>query len=301
MRLAVAASPRVAIPTLERLLTSSHEVVAIISQPDAPAGRGRTLTPTPVSQWAIEKSLPLHRTDIAKDIAEICGSVDLLITIGFGVLLPESVLHAPRKGCINLHFSLLPAWRGAAPVQRSIEAGDSVTGVTVFQLDSGMDTGPIYLQKRFALDSDITSDELFIELGELGVEAVLETLSLIEEGVKPKAQSSVGATRALKLSKGEGEISWNSSSQSISSKIRAFTSSPGAWTRFRGETIKVEGPVPTDQRLKAGELAQSPEGLLVGTGDNALLISHVIPAGKSRMESSAWLRGARISEGEYFG
>ncbi|MFM6841595.1 MAG: methionyl-tRNA formyltransferase, partial [Candidatus Planktophila sp.] len=193
MRVAVAASPALAIPTLEALLASSHELVAVISQPDRPAGRGKVLTPTPVSEWALAHQVPLLRPDSKEEVATAVEGVECVVTIGYGVLIPESILAIPRHGFLNLHFSLLPRWRGAAPVQRSIEAGDAVTGITVFQLDAGMDTGPIYTVHRFALDNDITSDELFVELGDLGVGAVLETLAKIERGERPQPQSSIGA------------------------------------------------------------------------------------------------------------
>ena len=174
MRIAVAASPDVAIPTIEALRSSKFELVRIISQPDKPAGRGKVLTPTPVSQWALENGVELARPEGFEEIAQSVQDLDCVITIGYGVLLPEKVLEIPTHGFINLHFSLLPRWRGAAPVQRSIEARDAVSGVTVFQLDAGMDTGPIYSVHRFALDNDITSDELLVELGALGIEAILE-------------------------------------------------------------------------------------------------------------------------------
>jgi methionyl-tRNA formyltransferase len=213
VRLAIAASPEVAIPTLQALLKSGHELVRIISQPDRPAGRGKTLTPTAVSAWAIENGIELARPEVKEDVAKVVADVDCVVTIGYGVLIPESVLAIPPYGFLNLHFSLLPRWRGAAPVQRAIEAQDPVTGVTVFKLDAGMDTGPIYTVHRFALDSDITSDELFIELAELGVDAVSETLESISNGVKPQPQKNEGATRALKLSRDEAQIDWNQSAE----------------------------------------------------------------------------------------
>ena len=301
MRLAVAASPEVAIPTLEALLGSSHELVSVISQPDRPAGRGKVLTPTPVSEWALAHQLPLLRPDSKEEIAAAVEGVDCVVTIGYGVLLPESILSIPRHGFLNLHFSLLPRWRGAAPVQRSIEASDAVTGVTVFQLDAGMDTGPIYSMKRFALDSDITSDELLTELGLLGVEAVQESLIAIENGVRPTPQSSVGATRAKKISKDECEIDWKTEAKEISQKIRAFTSNPGAWTTFRGAVVKIDSIIISGEVFPAGTLHILNNQLLVGTGSTALAIGYLTPAGKSRMDAKSWLNGARISDGDFFG
>jgi methionyl-tRNA formyltransferase len=183
-------------------------------------------------------------------------------------------------------------------VQRAIEAQDSVTGVTVFQLDEGMDTGPIYTVHRFALDSDITSDELLKELGEVGVGALLETLEKIEQGVRPVAQSSQGATRALKLSRSEGEIDWSLSAEEISAKIRAFTSKPGAWTTFRGSSLKLSAPVISSLKLQPGEISLAEKRLYIGTGSTALEIENVTAQGKQEMKALAWANGVRLVAGD---
>ena len=297
----VAATPEVAIPTLEWLLTSEHELVSVITQPDRPAGRGRILKESAVSQWADDNGVLCVKPQTIQETAIAIDGADVLLTIGYGVLLPESVLTVPRHGCLNLHFSLLPRWRGAAPVQRAIEAGDPISGVTVFQLDEGMDTGPIFSMKRFALDSDITSDELFTELGLLGVEAVQDSLNAISNGVRPTPQSNVGVTRAKKISKDECEIDWKSEAKEISQKIRAFTSNPGAWTTFRGGVVKIDSVNISDEVLPAGTLHILNNQLFVGTGSTALAIGYLTPAGKSRMDAKSWLNGARISDGDFFG
>lgn len=201
MKIIVAATPDVAIPTLDWLLASEHQLVSVITQPDRPAGRGRSLKESVISEWARRHDVPCLKPESVAETASLLEGSDVLLTIGYGVLLPENLLSIPKHGCLNLHFSLLPRWRGAAPVQRAIEAGDSVSGVTVFQLDPGMDTGPIYSVKRFALDSDITSDELFTELGALGVEAVEDSLNAIKAGIRPEPQKNDGASRAMKISK----------------------------------------------------------------------------------------------------
>ena len=298
MRIAVAASPQVAIPTIEALVNSSHELIRIISQPDRPAGRGKVMTPTPVSQWALENDLELLRPSTTEEIAEAVEGLDCVVTIGYGVLLPENILSIPTRGFLNLHFSLLPRWRGAAPVQRAIEAGDSLTGVTVFQLDAGMDTGPIYTVHRYALDADITSDELLIELGEVGVGAVIEALDLVEKGVRPEPQDSNGATRALKLSRQEAHIDWNHEAKTVSAKIRAFTSNPGAWSNFRGSVIKISSPKMSDFILAPGELSFTDKKLFIGTATTALEIGLITSAGKSPIEASSWANGARLVDGE---
>lgn len=298
MRLAIAASPEVAIPTIEAIVQSDHTLIRIISQPDRPAGRGKLLTPTPVSQWAIDSHAELVRPSDLAQLASAVEDVDCVITIGYGVLITPDVLSIPRYGFLNLHFSLLPRWRGAAPVQRSIEAGDLVTGVTVFQLDEGMDTGPIYSVARFALDSDITSDELLAELGELGIEPVLDALSMAERGIRPTPQSSDGVSRARKLSKAEGEIDWRRGANEISAKIRAFTSNPGAWTSFRGAQLKIAAPIVSDITLSPGEIAILEKKVYIGTGTTALEIGTITAPGKTSMSAYAWANGARIAAGE---
>lgn len=301
MKIVVAATPDVAIPTLNWLITSEHQLLSVITQPDRPAGRGRTLKESVISEWARENDVPCFKPASVTETATLIEGADVLLTIGYGVLLPEELLSIPMHGCLNLHFSLLPRWRGAAPVQRAIEAGDSVSGVTVFQLDPGMDTGPIYSVKRFALDSDITSDELFSELGVLGVEAVEDSLNAIKAGIRPEPQKSDGATRAMKISKEECEINWNLDAQLISQKIRAFTSSPGAWTRFRGEVVKIDSVNISEETLQPGLLKVVNKELLVGTSSNAVSIGFLTPAGKSRMDAKSWLNGARLGDGELFG
>ena len=298
MQIAVAASPQVAIPTIEALRNSSHELVRVISQPDRPAGRGKVMTPTPVSQWALDHKVELLRPSSTEEIAQAVEGVDCVVTIGYGVLLPESLLKIPTRGFLNLHFSLLPRWRGAAPVQRAIEAGDFVSGVTVFQLDAGMDTGPIYTVHRYALDADITSDELLAELGEVGVGAVLEALDLVAKGARPQPQSSDGATRAHKLSRDEAHIDWNAEADKVSAKIRAFTSNPGAWTNFRGSVIKVASPKMSDVDLSPGEIAFRDKKLFIGTATTALEIGLITSAGKSAIQASSWANGARLVDGE---
>ena len=301
MKIVVAATPDVAIPTLNWLITSEHQLLSVITQPDRPAGRGRTLKESVISEWARENDVPCFKPASVTETATLIEGADVLLTIGYGVLLPEELLSIPMHGCLNLHFSLLPRWRGAAPVQRAIEAGDPVSGVTVFQLDPGMDTGPIYSVKRFALDSDITSDELFSELGALGVEAVEDSLNAIKAGIRPEPQKSDGATRAMKISKEEWEINWNLDAQLISQKIRAFTSSPGAWTRFRGEVVKIDSVSISEETLQPGLLKVVNKELLVGTSSNAVSIGFLTPAGKSRMDAKSWLNGARLGDGELFG
>ncbi len=301
MRICVAATPKVALPTLDFLLQSQHELVSVITQPDRPAGRGQKSRESEVSEWARDNGVACVKPLGSNETLRAVINSDLLLTIGYGVILPKEIFSSPTYGSINLHFSLLPRWRGAAPVQRAIEAGDAVSGVTVFKLDEGMDTGPIYVEKRFALDADITSDELLSELAELGVEAVAETLQLIEDGVRPRAQSEDGAIRAMKISKEDSKIDWSQSATAISQKIRAFTSNPGAWTHFRESTIKIFSPSVANFELAPGEISFRGKKLYVGTSTFALEIGQVQPSGKSLMPANSWVNGVRLVSGERFG
>ena len=301
MQIAVAATPEVAIPTLELLLKSGKNLVAVITQPDRPAGRGLTLKETPVSLWAKEHQIPVHKPNSQDELAEIVKSFDLVITIGFGMIIREEILALPKFGFINLHFSLLPRWRGAAPVQRAIEAGDLVTGVTVFQLDRGMDTGPIFRKVTVDVGNGATSESLLSDLADLGAKPVIETIDAISAGEIPRVQESSGATRANKLSKEEGRIDWSLPVEVIDRKIRAFYPNPGSWTTFRGAIVKIEKvAIHTGQPGTPGALSAINRELVVSCGEGSLMVKELQPTGKPVMAASAWLNGAQLKENERF-
>ena len=300
MRIAVAATPGVAIPTLDALLASEHELICVITRPDAPAGRGRALQSTPVANWAEVNSVKLFKPETSQSLGELVAGLDLVVTVGYGLLLPTDVLEKPTHGFINLHFSLLPRWRGAAPVQRAIEAGDSITGVTVFQLDAGMDTGPIYLSAQIPLSSTTTADQLFDSLANLGVEPVLKTLDLIERGDRPSPQEDAGATRAYKLSKEEGLIDWNLDAEVINRKVNAFSPDPGAWSNFRGQVIKINKMRFSNEVVNAGVLKAVDKSVYIGTATSALELLEVTPSGKSQMSAFSWANGARLTATDMF-
>lgn len=301
MQIAVAATPEVAIPTLELLLKSGYQLSAVITQPDRPAGRGLSLKESAVATWAIQNKIALYKPETQDELAQIAGRFDLIITIGYGMIIREEILNLPKFGFINLHFSLLPRWRGAAPVQRAIESGDDVTGVTVFKLDKGMDTGPIFRQVSTEIKSDATSASLLKELAVLGAPVVIETISAIDQGEVAKTQESTGATRAEKLSKDEGRIDWSQPAEVIYRKIRAFFPNPGSWTTFRESVIRIErviiGP---DTDGKPGDIAIVEKSLIVSCGQGSLKVIEMKAAGKSTMAASAWLNGAQPKHGESF-
>ena len=298
MKIAVAASPEVAIPTLEYLLASQHELALVISRPDSQVGRGRELTPTAVSSWAMAHGIELYRPNKAADFDERLKGFDLVITIGYGVLLPEFILSQPKYGFINLHFSLLPRLRGAAPAQRAIIEGVTETGVTVFQLDAGMDTGPTYLQAKHLIKLNTTAGELLNELALLGPSAIGQTISAIESGIQPIPQDHSIATGAAKLGKAEAQIDWANSAGQIVNKILGFAPNPGATAKFRGEVLRILRAQVSEISLPVGEISLTNGSVVVGTSTNAVELLEVTPAGKKAMSASAWANGARLVAGE---
>jgi len=293
MKLVIAATPKVAIPTINEL-TKSHQIT-IVTQPDRPAGRGKQLRSSQIAQTYPNALKPKDESELQK----ILQGSDLLITIGYGRILSNTTLQIPKYGGINLHFSLLPNWRGAAPVQRAIEAGDRISGVTVFQMDAGMDTGPIWHQIEYEIPTEASSNELFDSLSDLGVEAVKASLLEIEKGSEPVPQNGVPSI-ARKIDKSECVIDWAKSSDEIWRKVRAFGSNPGVYTTIRGVRIKVlevKPVVNSEVQLPAGSL--TPEGI-VATGDGAIQLLKIIPSGKSAMLVNDWLNGLKPIPGEAF-
>jgi len=302
MRLGVAATPEVALPTLKWLQASGHALVRVISQPDKPSGRGQEMHSSPVSQWAKANSIDLINPATVAEIDTALSDLDLLITIGYGRILPAQTLSIPKHGCINLHFSLLPKFRGAAPVQRAIEAGERESGVTVFSLDPGMDTGPIYTSITVPIEPTMRSYELLEKLSVIGVTALENALIAIESGVAPVPQTGQ-ASVAAKITREEAALDWNASSRSLHNKIRAFYPQPQAWTNFRGQPLKISSAkiAVTDIKLEPGELKVVGNDCLIGTGDACLVLEKLTPAGKKEMSALDWSRGARFESSERCG
>lgn len=301
MRIGVAATPDVAIPTLNWLLQSEHEIALIITQPDRPSGRGRLLQESIVGQWAQSQGIALIKPEKPQELIGKVEELDLVLTIGYGVLLPESILSLPRHGFLNLHFSLLPAYRGAAPAQRALHNGELVTGVSVFQLDKGMDTGPIFTQESIAIDSAWRSFELLQHLSDLGPEVVRRAFEMIQDGKTPSDQIGTPSL-APKITKSEAKIDFTQDADHISNAIRAFTYEPGAWTVWRDEPFKICSTAFTDvKNATPGEIFVIEKSVFVATGSKALEILRVIPAGKKEMDAIDWARGARLNGGEIFG
>lgn len=306
MRLAVAATPQVAVPTLEYLLTSEHELVKIFTTTDKQVGRGRSLTASEVAQWAEIHGIECIKVERASEMLSHLDDVDCVVTIAFGILLPLEVLDIPTHGFINLHFSMLPEWRGAAPVQRAIENGDEFLGISVFRLDPGMDTGPVYNQVSFPRDDQMRSKEALEFLGAQGVSLIAKTLEDISNQIEPVAQREDGVSLARKLTKTEALIDWNVPVEIIDRKIAAFYPNPIAYTVFRGEILKITRSriavdLPSNLAPLPGEWIVEKDRLLVGTSERPLEILQLVPQGKSEMNATDWARGARINPGERCG
>lgn len=303
MRIGVAATPTVAIPTLDRLHGSEHDLRLVITQPDRPAGRGQLLKPSQVGLWATDHQIPVIKAERSEELVELLANVDLVVAIGYGVILPERILDVPIHGFINLHFSLLPRWRGAAPVQRAILNGDDELGLTVFALDAGMDTGPIYLQRSIPSQPNENSGECLQRMAVLGAELVAETIDLIEARVLPVKQSDSGVSYAPKITKEEARIEWNHNAVKLTRQVRAFTPEPGAWTTWRNAPMRITRARPylMDHKLKSGEVTLLDGNVVVGCGEaSALVIEEMTPAGKKVMSAKSWINGARALAGESF-
>ena len=267
-----------------------------------PQGRGRTLAPNSLIQSLGTTELRIAKPATHEELNSLLTTwqLDLVVAISYGRLIKPSELALPRYGWVNLHFSLLPKYRGAAPIQRALLAGEVKTGLTVFQLDPGMDTGPIYLQRERELVGQETTGDLLRSLAEDGSEALLQAMTMIERGIAPSPQSDEGVSLAPKISKEEAHIDWTASAQKINRKIRAFNPIPGAWTTFRGERMILTSARVSSQQCPPATLLAQNNSLLIGTGEASLEILRLKPQGKREMEISEWLRGARVQNGECF-
>ena len=308
MRLVLAGTPEVAVPSLDALLASDHDVVAVLTRPDAPAGRGRRLVASPVARRAEEAGIEVVRAsrlsdpgvmDRLRKLAPDCCPV-----VAYGALVPAAALTLPPHGWVNLHFSLLPAWRGAAPVQHALLHGDEVTGASVFQLEAGLDTGPVYGVMTEQVRPRDTSGELLERLAVAGAGFLVATLDAIERGeVVAVPQPVDGVSYAPKLTTDDARVDWHAPAFHVDRQVRACTPAPGAWTSWSGERVGL-GPVEPagSSDLAPGAVAVGRREVLVGCGDGqAVRLGDVRPAGKRPMAADAWARGVRDLDGSGLG
>ncbi|MDP4013423.1 MAG: methionyl-tRNA formyltransferase [Candidatus Nanopelagicales bacterium] len=306
MRVVFAGTPKVAVPSLRLLLDSEHDVIAVITRPDAPAGRGRQLVACPVAEVAKDAGVRLLQPVKASDPEFLQSlrdlSPDACAVVAYGALIPEAALSIPRRGWVNLHFSLLPAWRGAAPVQHAIWRGDEVTGATTFIIESGLDTGPVLGTLAETIRPDDTAGDLLDRLAESGAHLLAGSLDAIAEGrAHAIPQPSDGVSQAPKLTVDDARIDWRHPARAIERQIRACTPSPGAWTILAEQRVKVFPITVTDDDigLAPGELLRAGKNVwLVGTATTPVALGDVQPQGKRRMGASDWARGARLEPGE---
>ncbi len=289
-------------PALEALLRSAHRIVAVYTQPDRPAGRGQQVAASAVKQCALRHGVPIEQPGTLKDPAAIerlgQWSADLMVVAAYGLLLPQSVLDAPRLGCINIHASLLPRWRGAAPIQRAIAAGDAQTGVTIMQMEAGLDTGPMLLERPTPIGPRETAASLHDRLAALGAQALLDALDEIVSGkASPRPQPSDGVTYAAKIRKEEAAIDWSRSALEIDRQIRAFNAWPIAQTQWNGQQLRVWEAEPIESAAAPSPgrvLATSAAGIDVGTGGGVLRLTRVQAAGRKAMSAAEFVKAHHL-------
>ena len=311
MRVALFGSPAFALPVLE-LLHAHHEIALVVAQPDKGAGRGLKMTAPPVAERARELGLRLEQPPKLKkneafDALVRDLNLDVAVTAAYGKILPGSLLDAPKHGFLNVHASLLPKYRGAAPVQWALINGETETGVSIMQTDVGLDTGPVRLQKSLVIKPEDDALTLFDKLSSLGAEALLEALDGLEAGALPcRPQDESAATHAGLLSKEDGEVRWEDSASDIHNRFRGVLAWPGTWTTWGGGVLKVHGlePQTNDDKGDKNEAGRvlnvSDAGVLVGAGTSPVLLTTVQPAGKARMDARAWANGYGVKAGDSF-
>ncbi len=302
MKLIFAGTPDFAARALEAILSAGHEIVLVLTQPDRPAGRGMTLQASAVKKLALSHNISVCQPDRLKDpathdpIRAACDEhgAELMVVAAYGLILPQAVLDLPRRGCVNIHASLLPRWRGAAPIHRAIEAGDTQTGITIMQMEAGLDTGPMLLAEPIAIEADDTTGSLHDRLATLGGKLVVEALARLDQ-LSPLAQADAGVTYANKIEKAEAKLDWNQPAEVLALKIRAFNPFPGAVLTLAGEPIKIwhadlekAGGYP-GQILKADT-----KGIVVACGEDALRLTELQKPGGRRVTSADFLHGTPL-------
>ncbi len=305
MRVVFAGTPEPALPALEAVADSAHELVGVVTRPDAPAGRGRRLTASPVGARAEALGVPVLKPEHPRDpefqAALRALEPDCCAVVAYGALLPQSALDIPPHGWVNLHFSVLPAWRGAAPVQHAIWAGDEVTGATTFRLVKELDAGPTYGLMTERIRPGDTAGDLLARLAEGGAGLLVATLDGIADGsLEEREQGTDGVTFAPKITVEDARVDWSEPAMGVDRRVRACTPAPGAWTTYDGERVKLGPLSPADGALPPGELLVGKNAVAVGTGSAAMKLGLVKAFGKKEMPAADWARGLRIEPGARF-
>jgi methionyl-tRNA formyltransferase len=301
MRIVFMGTPDFSVPVLDALAAAGHEIACVYCQPPRPAGRGKKDKPSPVQLHAEALGLPVRHPVSLKTPEEQAAfaalNAEVAVVVAYGLILPRAVLEAPRRGCLNIHASLLPRWRGAAPIQRAIMAGDAETGVCIMQMEAGLDTGPVLLRKATPIGSEETAGELHDRLSALGAEAIVEALDRLD-ALTPQPQPEVGVTYAQKIDKAEARVDWTRPAEEIARTIRGLSPFPGAWTMIGGRRVKLLKARASQGSGTPGEILR---GLTVAAGAGAVEVSRVQPDGRPPMAVDDWLRGARVAPGDMVG
>lgn len=308
MKIIFAGTPDFAAAALNAIHQAGFQVDMVLTQPDRPKGRGMQLAQSPVKQTALALNLPIMQPEKLRNNPEALATLsalqaDVMVVAAYGLILPETVLNLPKHGCLNIHASLLPRWRGAAPIQRAIEAGDKETGICIMQMDMGLDTGAIISEHRYPIRDTDTAQEVHDALMQLGAKAIIEDLQRLaySGSLKSQAQPENGVTYAQKLNKEEAKIQWQENAEIVARKIRAFNPIPVAWTEHQGKPMKIWSAKMVKQQGKPGEiLALDNNGIIVACGQNAICITELQPSGKKRMTVAAFLSGHAIRIGDTF-
>jgi methionyl-tRNA formyltransferase len=313
MNLIFMGTPEFAVPSLKKLIEAGHRVLAVFTQPDKPVGRKQVITPPPVKVFAASHNIPVHQPTKIKtpearaEFEPLLKEADAVIVAAYGRILPQWMLDAPRLGCINVHSSLLPKYRGAAPINWAIACGETETGVTIMQMDAGLDTGPMLLQGRTAIGADETAPELTARLAELGAELLIEALGRLERGeLKPVSQDDSQASHAPMLSREDGQVKWSLTAREIYDRLRAFTPFPGCHTFLNGQRLELTKVAPeplgenAPRRDEPGTISQVAKDsfIVVCGGGTALRVREVQPAGKRAMSVRDFLNGTRLEVGQ---
>jgi methionyl-tRNA formyltransferase len=304
LKLVFAGTPEFAAVSLEAVLRARHEVALVLTRPDRPAGRGLKFRQSAVKQIALKRGLALLQPAVLEDPSTLAAVAaarpEALVVVAYGLLLPAALLALPPRGCLNVHASLLPRWRGAAPIQRALLAGDRTTGITIMRMDAGLDTGPILLQEEEVIAPDDTTGSLHDRLAALGARLLVRALAAAPVPVPQDAKS---ATYAARITSGETEIDWRGAAVEIERRIRAFDPAPGAQTRYEGGVLKIwRARIEHGVRAVPGTVcAAGPGGIVVACGNDALRITELQRAGGKRLEAGAFLSGFRLASGACFG
>ncbi len=306
MKIIIASSSPVAIPLILKLeKAATHNLSALITNPDKATGRGQQIEPNELAVWCQEKNLKVVKP---KNLAELSlvvsdAQADLAITIAYGHLIPEEMLQENKYGWLNVHFSLLPKWRGAAPVQHSILNGETSTGISIFKLEKGMDSGPIYLTQTVEISDSDSTESLLERMSGIAAELTLGTIELVENGVAPSAQELEGISFAPKLSKEDGKLDWNQNVSSIFNRYRALSQNPGVWSNLGQVRIKIDAMriSYTSQEIKPGEILIYQEKIFVGAQNGVIEIERLTPAGRNQMSAAEYARGLPLKNGLSFG